>query len=81
MTDHIQLAQSWQSAIDKFIAFAANEKHYSNTTIDAYTRNLNASAMYFSQFAKQWQDIEPENVKGLLAKLKSRNLSLSLIHI
>ena len=81
MTDQIQLAQSWQSAIDKFIAFAANEKHYSNTTIDAYTRNLTASAMYFSQFAKQWQDIEPENVKGLLAKLKSRNLSSRTINL
>lgn len=79
---HVQsLPSSWQVQIDMFLDYAANEKHYSNVTIDAYQRHLIASANYFNSFVLSWQDIQPEHVKGLLAKLKTRNLSSRTINL
>ena len=81
MTDPQPLNPNWQHTLDLFLAFARNEKHYSDATVDAYQRHLATSAHYFSQFVNNWQAIEVENVKGLLAKLKSRDLSARTINL
>lgn len=81
MTTSEPLNQDWQHTLDLFLAFARNEKHYSDATLDAYQRHLVTSAHYFSQFVNSWQAIEVENIKGLLAKLKSRNLSARTINL
>lgn len=81
MTTSQPLNQDWQDTLDLFLAFARNEKHYSDATLDAYQRHLVTSAHYFSQFVNGWQAIEVENIKGLLAKLKSRNLSARTINL
>ncbi|WP_372769663.1 tyrosine recombinase XerC [Pseudoalteromonas sp.] len=81
MTTSEPLNQDWQHTLDLFLAFARNEKHYSDATVDAYQRHLVTSAHYFSQFVNSWQAIEVENIKGLLAKLKSRNLSARTINL
>lgn len=81
MSEQQPLSASWQQSIDLYIAFARNEKQYSTATIDAYLRHLETSAHYFSQFVANWQAIEVENVKGLLAKLKSRDLSARTINL
>lgn len=81
MTSETHLTPDWQSPLDAFIQYARDEKHYSAATINAYQRHLTVSAQYFCQFVKSWHAIEPENVKGLLAKLKSRNLAARTINL
>ena len=40
MTNTPAIPSSWQQQIDRYLDYAANEKQYSQVTLDAYQRHL-----------------------------------------